>query len=131
AIFVGMPKIAAGQPLLRRDRGAEAAPTERSRRGGRSYEERSRRGGRSHRLEPYAHADPRGARRARAEEAGGFEVVAEHLVRLAERAERLVLRVEHVVGVDEQRRAAAQAILAAQVHDRVAVDRLEPVALVA
>src|SRR5690606_6403365 len=61
-------------------------------------------------LERYANADPRGARCTRGEEAGIVELVAEHLIRLPEYAERLVLGVEHVVDACEKPRRIAQRI---------------------
>ncbi len=64
-------------------------------------------------LELDAHADPRGARRAGADEVRVVEVVAEHVVRFAEHAERLVLLVEQVVDVREEARALAEAVLGA------------------
>src|SRR5690606_9976154 len=82
-------------------------------------------------LERYANADPRGARCTRGEEAGIVELVAEHLIRLPEYAERLVLGVEHVVDACEKPRRIAQRILAAKRRDRIAADLVDKVAFVA
>src|SRR5690554_3917668 len=87
--------------------------------------------GRRSRSERDAYSDPRGARRAGREEARIVELVAEHLLGLAEDAEGLVVSVENVVDEREDARVVADRILGPQGADRVAVDLVEQIPFVA